>query len=103
MNADPFFIAAYNAWQQEARESTKLKLMSLVKDAVDAVKISMDEGDGRLALTLLKELGLLTKVSNGPTDPEAVSQQIQIEEANRKRASEAAAQPALPPPSEPPK
>jgi hypothetical protein len=45
------------------------RLPAIVKKALDTVTWSIDEGDGRLAYTLLKDLGLLTRIQDTLTDP----------------------------------
>lgn len=97
MTDDPLFRAAYNAWQHEARESAKAKLLSLTQGALDAVTRAVASGNPQVAYKLLKDLGLLTKVKEGLTDPALIQKQIQLEHANQIRAL--APQPA--PTSEP--
>jgi len=82
ITTDPLFRAAYNAWQHEARESAKAKLLNLAQGALDAVTQAVMSGNAQLGYKLLKDLGLLTKMKAGLTDPELLRQQIQLEQAN---------------------
>jgi len=54
------FQAALNRARRELREAMTAKLMALAEKAAEAVERSIDEGDGKTALALLKGLGLLT-------------------------------------------
>ena len=66
-------------------QSAKVKLLSLAQDALAAVTQAISTGHPQLAYRLLKDLGLLTKLKDGLTDPELVRQQIQLEHASQLR------------------
>jgi hypothetical protein len=85
INSDPLFRAAYNAYQHEAKENSKMRLLSVVQDALNAVTSAIQDGDKRLAYSLLKDLGLLTKIQGGLTNPDILNLQIQLEEAHQKK------------------
>jgi hypothetical protein len=44
-------------------------MMALTGDAVEAVAGAVRRGDGRLAMQLLKALGLATPQADGPVEP----------------------------------
>lgn len=60
----------------DIRDSASVRLESLQNAAIDAVEASIGQGDGRLALALLKATGSLTgrPVPIGPADPERIEQ-----------------------------
>lgn len=91
ITSDPLFRAAYNAFQQEARENSKMKLLSVVQDALGAVTGAIQAGDKRMAYNLLKDLGLLSKIQAGLTNPDILGHQIRIEEARQKQEFQAKA------------
>jgi hypothetical protein len=80
ITSDPDFAAAYNAWQHECRESTKVKLLGTVNDALASVTTAIKEGDRRMAYRLIKDLGVLHKVIPGLTDPEMLRQQMESDQ-----------------------
>jgi hypothetical protein len=53
------FQAALNRSRRELRETMQARLMAIAGKAADAVERSIDQGDGKTALSLLKGLGLL--------------------------------------------
>ena len=79
LKSNPVFRAAYNAWEYESKTNTMSRLLAIVKKALDAVTWSIDEGDGRLAYTLLKDLGLLTRIQDSLTDPKLLSRKMQLD------------------------
>ena len=83
---DVAFRAAYNAWREELIESTRARLLRTAEAAAAAVHKAIANGDGRLALSLLKHLDLTSGVTAGPTDPDLVEGEIAIlEEEQRHR------------------
>jgi hypothetical protein len=75
IKSDPAFAAAYNAWQAEAVETTRARLLALADAAVTTVAAALAKGDAKTALTILQRQGLLTPPTPGPTDPELVARQ----------------------------
>jgi hypothetical protein len=74
MKKDPNFRAIYHQWQDEVRQSARARLMSLTYKAITAVQKCIEDGDGKLALQLLKQLGALFPAEPWPvqlamTDP----------------------------------
>ena len=58
---DPVFRAAYNQWQEEIQSSCQSRLMTMTDKAADALEKSLEGGDGRLALQLLKGMGMIRR------------------------------------------
>jgi hypothetical protein len=56
------FQAAFNRGQRELRRATQARLVALAEKATDAVERSVNEGNAKIALALLKGLGLLPSV-----------------------------------------
>ena len=86
LKSNPVFRAAYNAWEHESKTNTMSRLLAIVKKALDAVTWSIDEGDGRLAYTLLKDLGLLTRIQDSLTDPKLLNRQMQLDHSKLLRS-----------------
>jgi len=82
LQKNPVFRAAYNAWEHESKTNTTSRLLAIVTKALDAVTWSIDEGDGRLAYTLLKDLGLLTQIQAGLTDPKLLRRKMHLDHLN---------------------
>jgi hypothetical protein len=59
IRADPKFAAAYEAWQQELRESARARLLKATDMAADVVTQAIAGGDARIALRMLQEAGVL--------------------------------------------
>ena len=78
MRDDPAFVAAWNAWQLDQRQATQVQLLGMAADAVAAVRTALQRGDGRLALNLLKGMGLLDKPPVGSEDPELARKQLDL-------------------------
>src|SRR5579863_10295499 len=57
MKSHAAFRAAYNAWEQEVRESARSRLLAAAENAVEYV-ISNLKYDKKMAFQLLKELGI---------------------------------------------
>jgi hypothetical protein len=95
ISSHPDFAAAYNAWQQECKESTKTQLLSVAQEALVAVVNAIKAGDHRIAYKLLKDLGLLTKLAPGLTDPQLLGHQMELNLKELKRSLD----PAIPNPA----
>jgi hypothetical protein len=87
LKQDAAFVAAYNAWQQDALASARGRLLALADTAVTTVGNAMRAGDTRTALAILKAMGTLEKAAPGPTDEQEVQHDLKVEEerARRKR------------------
>ena len=86
MNADPYFRAAYNAWRREVADSTRARLVRAAESAASVVHRAIRDGDGRLALALLKQLGLAHAALPAHTDPLNALHEIMTEQAERDHA-----------------
>jgi len=98
ISSNPTFRAAYNAWQHECKESTKTKLLSVVQDALSTVISAIQKGNHSLAYRLLKDLGVLTKIDPGLTDPQLLQKEMQTDQI----ALTPPVDPASPDPTTPP-
>lgn len=78
MRDDPAFVATWNAWQRDQRQATQAQLLGMTGEAVAAVRGAIQKGDGRLALAMLKAMGLLAEQPAGSEDPELVAMQLDV-------------------------
>lgn len=104
IKTDPAFRAAYNAWEQEACESARARLLTGVDAAVTKV-LDRINYDPKFAFSVLKELGILRPRAAGQIDPERVRQEIELELKALAPPSQTAATrpaPAAPPRRMPP-
>ena len=83
MSDNSTFIATLNAGKKDLRDSCEARLFSLADSAIDSLSTAMEEGDGRLALALLKELGLVQQPRIGATSPEEVEEDAEADQAVR--------------------
>jgi hypothetical protein len=80
IKADPDFRAAYNCWQEELRESARARLLKISEKAVSVVEKSLDFHNGeKVAVAILRDLGLLKSSAGGMTTPKAAAREIQVE------------------------
>jgi hypothetical protein len=59
LKTDPAFAEAYRQWKLELRESSEAGLLRASEKAVAAVAKAAADGDARIALLMLREMGLL--------------------------------------------
>jgi hypothetical protein len=85
IRCDVAFRAAYNHWRQELIDSTRGRLLRTAESAAVALHKAIIRGDGRLALSLLKHLGLVEPASSGPVDRELVENEIAIAAEEERR------------------
>lgn len=78
IRADPYFRAAYNAWQLEQRDACQAALLKCARDAVKRIErmVNIDE---HVALKVVKELGLFRTSQALHTDPDRVAREIETE------------------------
>src|SRR6185312_9207128 len=76
--ADAAFRAAYNAWRQEMICSTRSRVLGMANAAATAVLNALEMGDARIALTLLRDLGMTRPAKPGQTEQQLVREQIEI-------------------------
>ena len=81
LKSDPYFRAAYNAWQLEQQESCRAALIKAAERAVARV-IEMIPVDAQLAWRVIKEMGILARPPRRPlsTDPSRVEREIAVED-----------------------
>lgn len=79
---EPVFVAANNGRRLELTASAHLKLLGLRDKALAVVEQALDAGDGRVAMALLKGVGMLDgqRPSIGPDDPERVAKGMRAAE-----------------------
>ena len=85
LKSDPQFGAAYNQWLNELEESGRARLMMLTDKATFAVERALEAGDAKMAMQLLKGMGLI-KPSEGPrpTDPADVAKAAELADMKQK-------------------
>jgi hypothetical protein len=73
-NRNPYFQAVLNRRRKELWEGAHERMRCLVNKAVETLENSLDEGNLRAAVEILKGLGIYGKVEppQGPVDPELV-------------------------------
>jgi hypothetical protein len=86
---DPAFIAAWNAWRREQGLATRARLLGVAAEAAESVREAVRK-DGRLALTLLKEMGLVKAEEAGSDDAAVIKEEKEWEERERKVQSDLA-------------
>jgi hypothetical protein len=60
MKTQPKFVEAYEAWQQELRESARARLLKIADKAAEIIAQAIACGDARIALRILHDLGILS-------------------------------------------
>jgi len=83
LKGDHAFLAAYNRGRKELRDATSTRLLALAEVAAGCVARAVDEGDAKVALAMLKGLGLLSgeRLTIGPDDPGEVAEEKEMREA----------------------
>lgn len=66
---DHVFAAELNRARAELRDAYRRRLYAVADEAIGAVEGAIGSGDARVALTVLRDLGLLKPASIGATDP----------------------------------
>ena len=79
MHFDPYFRAAYNIWQKQSVESVRGRILRAASDATTTVAKAVAEGDRKLSYNMLKDLGLLERIKDEPTEPAVIRQQMELE------------------------
>lgn len=79
LKADPYFRAAFNAWQLEQQESCRAALVKAAEEAVVKV-VKCIPHDSALAWRVIKELGLLSRLRPMAVDPSRVEMEIALED-----------------------
>ena len=79
VQSDPKFRAAYNAWQQELVESSRARLLTFVEQAVEVVGKAIIRDDRKVAMGMLRQLGIMRAPNRKPTDPETLAIQMDLD------------------------
>jgi hypothetical protein len=73
MREDYQFIAAYNRARQDLFDAAHTRLLKLGEAAIETIETRLTRGDSRVAIMVLRGLGLLSGTSPiGSGDPEAL-------------------------------
>lgn len=82
---DPEFRAQYNGWLRERQESAFARMMVLTDKAVDAIEAGLEKNDAKLALQVLKGLGVLGpgRREIGASDVEEVRRRMDLDRRKR--------------------
>jgi hypothetical protein len=73
---DPVFIAAVNAWRNQAHDAVRDRLVAMADQAAMTILGAMRKGDAKMAMALLKGLGSLSPATRGPESPEAARREL---------------------------
>jgi hypothetical protein len=84
---DAKFQAAYNAWQQDLMSSARTRILAMTDTATTTVARAV-QTDARVALTVLKSMGILDRVTIGSTDPKEIARRQKIEELRARDKAE---------------
>lgn len=90
LRGNPQFRAAFNAWQEEAIESARTRLIKLADQAVDVVEHALSYKDEKVALKVLRSVGALRKRNAGSIDPNVLELQMQLRDKQELRQAEMA-------------
>jgi hypothetical protein len=88
VHGDPNFRAAYNAWQQEAAESARARLVKLADMAVDVVEKALRRDDEKVALKVLRGVGAMRKKRKESTNAEVLELRMQLRDKRELRRAE---------------
>ena len=77
---EPAFLAALNRGKRDIQEALRLRLLNLGEQALGIAGESLNSGDVKTALAILKGLGLFSGTTIGSTD----AKDIAIEQARHK-------------------
>jgi AcrR family transcriptional regulator len=84
LKSDPEFRAAYNRWHDEMEESSRSKLRMMTDLAAGTLRAGLEKGDARLALQLLKGLGLVRPEGERLLDAADVKMRAELDEKKRR-------------------
>jgi hypothetical protein len=79
LKADPAFVAAYNAWQKDVRDTARGRILALSDLAITTVAKAMLGGDAKSAIKILQATGALTHEDPGSTDPTEIQRLQRLE------------------------
>ncbi|HWE97189.1 MAG TPA: hypothetical protein VG269_24735 [Tepidisphaeraceae bacterium] len=78
MESDPYFRAAYNAWKQEHVESARGRLLKLADKAVDVVEAELGRNNEKVAVHVLRGMGVMRGGPKESTDPKVLKLEMEI-------------------------
>ncbi|MGA2232562.1 MAG: hypothetical protein ABSH22_16825, partial [Tepidisphaeraceae bacterium] len=90
LRTDPVFQAAFNQWQDEMEKSCRARLLTFTDKAADAVYQAVENGDAKLAMQLLKGMGILSPAAPRLTDPDEIKQDADLDRKRRRSERETA-------------
>jgi hypothetical protein len=76
---NPAFRAAYNMWQREVTESSRSRLLKLSELAVSVVEKALLDDDRKVAVKMLRDLGVMRRRKHGSMDAEVLQIQMELE------------------------
>src|SRR5438045_2469581 len=74
------------AWRREVGGAARMRLLALSGEAVEAVQNAIRKGDGRLALSMLKGLGVLAAEAPGEDEPKVVAKEMDLARRTKRQA-----------------
>ncbi|MDB5175080.1 MAG: Helix-turn-helix of insertion element transposase [Phycisphaerales bacterium] len=77
---DPAFVAALNAWRNQAQDAVRDRLLAMADQAAMTIFGAMRKGDAKMAMTLLKGLGSLSPATRGPESADAARRELDRDE-----------------------
>lgn len=80
VQSHPHFRAAYNQWQREMAESARARLLKLADRAVEVVEESLSRGDEKVAIKMLRSLGLLRRKRIGSVNPAVLDLRMRVQQ-----------------------
>jgi transposase-like protein len=78
VQSHPHFRAAYNLWQREMAESARARLLKMADKAVEVVEGSLARGDEKVALKMLRSLGILRRQRRGSVNPAVLDLRMRV-------------------------
>jgi hypothetical protein len=86
LKGDAAFVAAYNAWQRDVRDTARGRILALSDLALTTVAKAMSRGDARTALRILEATGALKLPEPGSTDPADIERLQKLERTKAQTA-----------------
>lgn len=88
LRGNAHFRAAFNAWQEEAVESARARLVKLADQAVDVVEQALRRSDEKVALRVLRSIGATGKREGQSVNPEVLSLKMELRDKRELRQAE---------------
>jgi AcrR family transcriptional regulator len=90
VKSDPKFMAEYNIWHEELEQQARSRLLDILHKATAAIDAALEAGDSRLAMQLLKGMGVVYKAENRLTDADELRSQDKLDAKRRRIKREVA-------------